>query len=150
MRKYKAFSKTQSEFRISKRCNVPIKDGSSFLIDAKDPKIGKLGYGTSNIQYSKLKALIRSLSQHPQHLLYLSLTCNPHRLWHDPHSHCQHNLLPPAQPDRPHQSHARDSHSPSQRRVHPWRSSPEQSQLSTCLHWRGHACAPRRPWSAYS
>lgn len=43
MQKYQAFSKTQSDTRISKGSHVPIRDVFSFLIDAKDPETGKLG-----------------------------------------------------------------------------------------------------------
>ena len=45
MQKYQAFSKTQSDTRISKGSNVPIRDVFSFLIDAKDPETGELGPG---------------------------------------------------------------------------------------------------------
>lgn len=41
MQKYHAFSKLQADTRISKGPNVPIKDVFSFLINARDPEIGK-------------------------------------------------------------------------------------------------------------
>ncbi|CAF9939407.1 hypothetical protein IMSHALPRED_001332 [Imshaugia aleurites] len=40
MQRYQAFSKRQSDTRVSKGDNVPIKDVFSFLIDAKDPETG--------------------------------------------------------------------------------------------------------------
>ena len=56
MQRYQAFSKRQSDTRISKGDNVPIKDVFSFLIDAKDPETGKqcrAGYGNSPLKSSK-------------------------------------------------------------------------------------------------
>lgn len=41
MQRYQAFSKNQSDIRISKENNVPIKDVFSFLVDAKDPETGE-------------------------------------------------------------------------------------------------------------
>ena len=41
MKRYQGFSKMQSDTRISKGSNVPIKDVFSFLIDAKDPETGR-------------------------------------------------------------------------------------------------------------
>lgn len=43
MQRYQAFSKRQSDVRISKGANVPIRDVFSFLIDAKDPETGNHG-----------------------------------------------------------------------------------------------------------
>lgn len=40
MRRYMAFSKKQSNTRVERGNNVPIKDVFSFLIDAKDPETG--------------------------------------------------------------------------------------------------------------
>lgn len=50
MQRYQAFSKRQSDTRVSKGDNVPIKDVFSFLIDAKDPETGKQRRGELNIE----------------------------------------------------------------------------------------------------
>ena len=58
MQRYQAFSKRQSDTRLSKGDNVPTKDVFSFLIDAKDPETGKqtsrwIGHRDMSLKSSK-------------------------------------------------------------------------------------------------